>query len=181
VTAAGCGRRPPYGSVEIHLDQPLVRDAEVVRDLVQDDAADLTAQPLRVFPVPPLERPRKIVILSGNAPRSTCRVASTARPSERPRSRSPAGGHSSTTISTFDIAPRKSPRHRIEGRSHLAAKVHVLSSNPRELAAKLDEIGLAPQWRALRRVLAVVSRKGRRARGSSRRVPARGRGHGTLR
>src|SRR5437867_13257648 len=42
--------------VAIELDEALVADAEVVRDLVQHHAPDLTAQALAVVAVVPLER-----------------------------------------------------------------------------------------------------------------------------
>ena len=46
-----------FTSVAVELDQPLVADPEVVRDLVEDDAADLAAEALRIVAVEPFERP----------------------------------------------------------------------------------------------------------------------------
>jgi hypothetical protein len=43
-------------SVSVKLNEPLVADPEVVRDLVEDDASHLGAQTLGVAPRDPLER-----------------------------------------------------------------------------------------------------------------------------
>src|SRR6266540_4812160 len=43
-----CWRSAASPSVPVDLDEPLVADAEVVCDLVQDDASDLSAQELRI-------------------------------------------------------------------------------------------------------------------------------------
>src|SRR4051812_27645349 len=57
-------QRPPFNSappqplsVAVDLDQPLIADPEVMRDLVQHDVPDLAAQDLRVPSVQPFERP----------------------------------------------------------------------------------------------------------------------------
>src|ERR671936_2191110 len=56
-----CDRNAPEGLqstalIAVELVEALVADAEVVRDLVQDDAADLVAENRMVAAVQPLER-----------------------------------------------------------------------------------------------------------------------------
>jgi hypothetical protein len=51
----------PGVSVAVDLDQPLVADTEAMRDLVQYDVLNLSAQHVRVPPVEPFERPAALV------------------------------------------------------------------------------------------------------------------------
>ena len=60
---------PIVMSVAIELDQPLVTDPEVMRDLVEHDVSDLAAQTIGVAGSGSrVIGPRKMLILSGSTP-----------------------------------------------------------------------------------------------------------------
>ena len=137
LTVVAPGRRPSseemnaaidaaLDSVAVELDQPLVADPEVVRDLVQHDAADLPLQQLGVVAVEPLERPAVDRDLVRRRTGVLARAGGERDPFVEPEQRLPAGGSSSTTIATFDIASRRS-----SGSVSSAASTESSNSTPR--------------------------------------------------
>ena len=95
-------------SVAIELDQPLVADPEVMRDLVEHDVPDLAAETIGVAGSESRDRPAEDADLVGK--HSAVRAAPSRQryAAVQAEQRLPAGGSSSTTISTLLIAAQRS-------------------------------------------------------------------------